>query len=54
MQYIVYVQLHQDMGKMFHANCSCTAGQGGCCKRVAELLFQLLDFIQLELTEVPA
>ena len=26
---------------------------GGCCKHVAALLFQLLDFIQLEATEVP-
>ena len=41
------------MGKISHANCSCPAGQGGGCKHVAALLFQLLDFIQLELTEVP-
>ena len=29
------------------------AGLGGCCKHVAALLFHLLDFIQLEATEVP-
>ena len=52
-QYVVYVHLHQDTGKISHANCSCPAGQGGCCKHVAALLFQLLDFIQLELTEIP-
>ena len=34
------------------ASCSCKAGLGGCCKHVAALLFQLLDFIQLEATEV--
>ena len=27
-------------------------GKGGCCKNVAVLLFQILDYIQLELTEV--
>ena len=26
---------------------------GGCCKHVAAGLFQVLDFIELELTEVP-
>ena len=52
-RYVVYVHLHQDTGKVFHASCSCPAGQGGCCKHVAALLFQLLDYIQLELTEVP-
>ena len=52
-QYVVYVHLHQDTGKVSHASCSCPAGQGGCCKHVAALLFQLLDYIQLELTEVP-
>ena len=52
-QCVVYVHLHQDTGKVSHASCSCPAGQGGCCKHVAALLFQLLDYIQLELTEVP-
>ena len=49
----LYVHLHQDAGKVSHASCSCLAGQGGCCKLVAALLFQLLDYIRLELTEVP-
>ena len=40
-------------GKVSLASCSCKAGLGGCCKHVAALLFQLLDFIQLEATEVP-
>ena len=52
-QYTVYAHLHQDTGKVSHASCSCVAGKGGCCKHVAALLFQVLDFIQLELTEVP-
>ena len=36
-----------------YASCSCVAGRGGCYKHVAALLFQILDFIQLELSEVP-
>ena len=51
--YTVYVHLHQDTGKISCASCTCTAGKGGCCKHVAALLFQILDYIQLELTEVP-
>ena len=51
--YTVYVHLNQtSTGKVSHANCSCKAGQGGCCKHVAALLFQILDFIELELTVV--
>ncbi|XP_028398837.1 uncharacterized protein LOC114522365 [Dendronephthya gigantea] len=51
--YAVYVHLRQDTGKISHASCTCTAGKGGCCKHVAALLFQILDYIQLELPEVP-
>ena len=51
--YSVYVHLRQDTGKVTHASCCCKAGKGGCCKHVAALLFQILDFIQLELTEIP-
>ena len=51
--YTVYVHLHQDSDKVSCASCTCTAGKGGCCKHVAALLFQILDYIQLELTEVP-
>ena len=48
-QYTVYVHFHQDTGKVSTASCSCVAGQGGLCKHVAALLYQILDFIQLEL-----
>ena len=51
--YTVYVHLNQDTGKVIEAKCSCVAGNGGCCKHVAAALFQVLDFIELELTEVP-
>ena len=55
MKYTVHVHLYQDTGKVSYASCSCAscAGRGGCCKHVAALLFQILDFIQLELSEVP-
>ena len=51
--YIVYVHLNQVTGEVVHSHCLCKAGKGGCCKHVAALLFQILDYIQLELTEVP-
>ena len=51
--YTVYVHFNQDSGKVIEARCSCVAGNGGCCKHVAAALFQMLDFIELELTEVP-
>ena len=50
--YTVYVHF-QYSGKVIEARCSCVAGNGGCCKHVAAALFQMLDFIELELTEVP-
>jgi hypothetical protein len=45
--YGVYVHLHLDTGrgKISCASCTCT---GGCCKYVAALLFQILDYIQFE------
>ena len=51
--YTVYVHLKHDTGKAIDAKCSCVARNGGCCKHVAAALFQVLDFIALELTEVP-
>jgi uncharacterized Zn finger protein len=32
--------------------CQCPAGAGGHCKHVAAILFQVLDFCELELSEV--
>ena len=50
--YTFCVHLKQDTGKVIEAKCSCVAGNGGCCKHVAAAVFQVLDFIVLELTEV--
>ena len=52
-EYLVYVRLDQTSGDIVFAKCHCPAGAGGRCKHVAALLFQLLDFIELGLTEIP-
>ena len=51
--YNVYVHFNQKSGKVTHGNCICRAGKGGCCKHGVAVLFQVIDYIQLELTEVP-
>ena len=53
LQYLVYVHLDQYTGKVVHAKCQCPAGAGGCCKHVAAALFQLLDYVELGLSDVP-
>ena len=52
-QYDVYVHLCQQTGDVLYAKCSCAAGQGGCCKHVAALLYSLMDFVNLGLQNVP-
>eukprot|EP00112_Aurelia_sp_Birch-Aquarium-sp1_P004784 Seg1542.8 transcript_id=Seg1542.8/GoldUCD/mRNA.D3Y31 product="U3 small nucleolar RNA-associated protein 21" protein_id=Seg1542.8/GoldUCD/D3Y31 len=51
--YDVYVHLDQCDGEVLFAKCNCKAGQGGCCKHVAALLYALLDFINMDAKEVP-
>ena len=51
--YSVYVHLNQLNGEVLYANCACVAGKCGCCKHVAAPLYQINDYIQLELSEVP-
>ena len=52
-QYLVYVHLHQHTGDVAYAICYCPAGAGGCCKHVAATLYQLLDYIELGLSDIP-
>ena len=52
-QYNVYVHLCQQTGEVQYNKCSCVAGQGGCCKHVAALLYSLMDFVNLGLQNVP-
>ena len=51
--YNVYAHLNQTSGDVKYAKCNCKAGQGGCCKHVAALLFTLLDFVNLDAKVVP-
>eukprot|EP00794_Sanderia_malayensis_P020962 gene20962-23017_t len=51
--YNVYAYLDQDNGEILYAKCNCKAGQGGCCKHVAALLYTLLDCTSMELKKIP-
>jgi hypothetical protein len=51
--YVVYVHLNQVNGDVVHGHCSCKAGKGGQCKHVAAMLYQIIDYVQLEVSEVP-
>ena len=52
-RYDVYVHLEHETGKANFAKCSCKAGQGGCCKHIAAMLYTLLDYCNLGLQYVP-
>ena len=47
--YGVYVHLCQDTGEVLYGKCSCTAGTCSRCKHCAALLYQLSEYIQLDL-----
>ena len=51
--YNVYVHLNRRSGDLIYSKCSCKAGQGGCCKHVAALLFSLVNYSNLGYTVVP-
>ena len=51
--YTVYVHLNEANGEVVHSNCTCTAGKGGQCKHVVALLFQVIEYKQLDMTEIP-
>ena len=51
--YNVYVHLDQRHVDLIYSKCSCKAGQGGCCKHVAALLFSLVDSSNLGYAVVP-
>ena len=52
-EYLVYVHLNKESRDVEYAKCCCKAGQGGCCKHVAALLYTLLDFVNLNLHQIP-
>ena len=47
--YDVYVRLCQDTGEVLYGKCSCNAWTCGRCKHYATLLYQLCEYIQLDL-----
>ncbi len=51
--YVVYVHLIQTTEEVEYAQCQCPAGVGGRCKHVAATLFQLLDYTELGLSDIP-
>ena len=53
MLYDVYIHLDQTNADMYYAKCSCKAGPGGCCKHVAAVLYQLVDYKELDVKSVP-
>ena len=48
-----YVHLSDENGNVLYANSSCIAGKGGQCKHVVALLFQIIEYKQLDITDVP-
>ena len=47
------MHLDQIIGGVVYEKCSCKAGQGGCCKRVAALFYTILDYNHTDVKEVP-
>ena len=50
LSYVVYVHLNQVNGDVVHGR---KAGKGGQCKHFAAMLYQIIDYVQLEVSEVP-
>ena len=40
-------------GYILGAQCNCKAGAGGCCKHVAVLLYNILNYVKLGLAIIP-
>ena len=51
--YKVYVHLNEANGDVVYSNCTCKAGKGGQCKHIIALLFQIIEYKQLDMTEIP-
>ena len=48
--YTVYDQAN---GEVVYSNCTCAACKGGRCKHIVALLFQIIEYKQLDMTEIP-
>ena len=53
-KYTTIVSIAKASGFVVGAQCNCKAGAGGCCKHVAALLYNILDYIELGLNEIPS
>ena len=51
--YSTVVALSKISGYVLGAQCNCKARAGGCCKHVAELLYNILDYVQLGFAIIP-
>ena len=51
--YSTVAALSKISGYVLGAQCSCKAGAGGCCKLVAALLYDILDYVELRLAIIP-
>ena len=53
MTYTVYVHLNKANEEVVYSNCTCKVGKGEQCKHIVALLFQVIEYKQLYMTEVP-
>ena len=51
--YSTVVTLSKSTGYVIGAHRKCKAGAGGCCKHVAALLYNILDYVELGLAAIP-
>ena len=51
--YSTVVALSKISGYVLGAQYNCKAGAGGCCKHVAALLYNILNYVELELAIIP-
>ena len=51
--YSTVVALSKLTGYIIGARCKCKAGASGCCKHVAALLYNILDYVELGLAAIP-
>ena len=51
--YTVYVHLNKANGEVVYSNCTCSAGKGRHCTHIVALLFQIIEYKQLDLTDIP-
>ena len=51
--YSSVVALSKISGYVLSAQCNCKAGAGGCCRHVDALLYNILNYVELELAIIP-